>query len=191
MKVFDIMDDIYRNNLWNGTESLSGPGSTREYAKSAGAFIETIIDDIQAVSILDAGCGDHNWIGEFIPNGTLYMGLDASKEIIKQNVQNYASVSKWFSVGDYSRQLPGPVDLIICRHSLQHLPAENVKAALNLFKVYGFKLIATTFVNNNDGDCEVGGFYPYNLVGQFGMKSPTYLIREPNTEYEEYLAYWG
>lgn len=194
MRVFEVMDDIYRNNLWNGTESLSGPGSTKEYAKGAGSFIESVIAARGIDTVIDAGCGDHNWIGEYIPAEVMYFGIDASREIIKENIKKHASINKWFTVGDYSSQLPIAVDLIICRHSLQHLSADRVYAALQLFKTYGTWLIATTFdekADNNLGDCEDGGFYPYNLTsGRFGLSLPSNMIREPNTEYNEYLGLW-
>lgn len=194
--IAEIMDEIYLRNLWNGDESASGPGSTKAYTGIAGAFLKTILRTEGISTMIDAGCGDHNWIGDYLPNGILYFGIDASREVIKRNVEKYANITRWFSVGDYSEDLPLPVDLIVCRHSLQHLSSQKVRNALSFFKSFSPRLIATSYDTVEDIEGTDGGFAPYNLSTQFGLGKPKYYGREPNEytkEYNfkgEYLSYW-
>ena len=55
---------MYRKNGWFVCESASGPGSTLGATEPFRAMLPEIIRNLNVRSLLDAGCGDFNWMKE-------------------------------------------------------------------------------------------------------------------------------
>ena len=53
---------IYQINYWSDAESASGPGSNMKNAKKLIGKINKIIKNYSIRSIVDAPCGDLNWM---------------------------------------------------------------------------------------------------------------------------------
>lgn len=186
----ETFNDIYRRNRWNGTESLSGPGSTKAFTGQARKFLERFIKENDIYGIFDAGCGDFNWMSE-VEGRRWYFGMDLVPSVIAHNVVKYATDRTWFTIGNYVEDELFQTNLIICRESLQHLSPENVAKALDNFKETGSDyLMATTYPDQPNGATVDGGYYPYNLDVQFGLGHPIEAELEPNTEFNEWLAVW-
>ena len=65
---------IYHRNGWDGTESVSGPGSTEAATASVRARLPAVLADLGATSLLDIPCGDAHWIGSCLPAQVRYTG---------------------------------------------------------------------------------------------------------------------
>jgi SAM-dependent methyltransferase len=113
---------IYRNNLWNGEESLSGPGSGSAATASLVPALLDLVDKYEINSVLDVACGDGFWMPD-LPN---YVGIDLSDTAIDR--ARALHPERVYIVGDYlSHDLRA--DLIIMRDVLQHLSL-NTAASL-------------------------------------------------------------
>ena len=137
----DAFSRIYQNRLWNGRVSASGPGSDLEETAAIRAELPKIVEVFGVTSILDAPCGDFNWMKELtLPE---YIGIDIVPEIITENIRKYGPR---FLMGDL-RVAPLPkVDLILCRDCLAHLTLEDGQKIIENFRKSGSKfLLATTY----------------------------------------------
>src|SRR5262249_7114385 len=114
---------MYRTNGWFQSESISGPGSTLQATEHLRSVLREIIRDLGVSSLLDAGCGDFNWMKEVDLGEVEYIGVDVvASEIIERNNQLYGAKNRHFMVKDITRDDLPKVDLILCRDCLPHLP---------------------------------------------------------------------
>ena len=133
----DIINEIknkftktYNTDGWymGDGESKSGLGSSLRYTEN---FREELISIIKINSIdkvFDCSCGDWNWmktIKDELPN---YVGNDVVEELIDLNNRTFGSDKIKFICGDMLSSLKGyrdnELDLVICRHTLEHLPTD-------------------------------------------------------------------
>src|SRR4051812_27850000 len=57
-----VFSDIYRNNSWGDAESVSGRGSTLARTEVIRRSLPGLLESVGARSLLDAPCGDFNWM---------------------------------------------------------------------------------------------------------------------------------
>src|SRR4051812_19402296 len=57
-----IFSGIYRNNSWGDPESVSGRGSTLARTEVMRKTLPILLANVRAKSLLDAPCGDFNWM---------------------------------------------------------------------------------------------------------------------------------
>jgi len=57
-----IWSQIYKENIWNGTETLSGPGSNEVSTRIAARDIVHIVSRYGIRNVLDAACGEGSWM---------------------------------------------------------------------------------------------------------------------------------
>ena len=53
---------IHDKDLWNGKESVSGPGSTFDATRNIRASLPGLLERFSIRSVLDIPCGDFNWM---------------------------------------------------------------------------------------------------------------------------------
>src|SRR5438093_2805484 len=142
----DIFTEIHRRNGWGGTESVSGAGSSLE---RTGAFRDELIallKRLEAKDLLDAPCGDFNWIQRVVPAVSRYVGVDVVKELITANQRRYASAAIEFICADLTIDVLPKADVILCRDCLVHFSLADVwKALLNFGRSGSRYLLTTTF----------------------------------------------
>lgn len=184
---------LFRNNLWLSSESVSGSGSSKEQTKWIIPQLEKIIEAFDVKTILDAPCGDYNWM-RFVsfPIDLNYIGCDIVKELIEQTRLRYGSDKVKFIQGDICTNKLPKSDLIFCRDCLVHLSYEDIKRAIKNFKESGSTyLLTTTFtnrthnsesvlINANEGLC---GWQPINLrIAPFNFPEPILVLNEKCSE---------
>ena len=77
---------IYKNNYWDNSETVSGPGSTLKNTVNLRKKLKKVIKNYNIKSIFDAPCGDCNWIEKIIKNSHIrYIGADIVNDIIIKN----------------------------------------------------------------------------------------------------------
>jgi hypothetical protein len=175
--------EIYLSNHWQSAESGSGPGSTKT------ATVELIPQIIQLMQrlgvriLVDAPCGDANWIQPIALHATIYAGYDVVPWVVDAlgpRARDFGPNAQFAAADITADQLP-KADLILCRDCLVHLTDELVMTALaHLAASRSTWLLATTFPDleqNTPG--AVGGWRPIDLTKPpFNLPPPQELIFE-------------
>jgi SAM-dependent methyltransferase len=170
----EVFADIHLHNAWDGTESLSGPGSTAEGTAQIRSWLPGFLKAIGARSLLDIPCGDAHWIGGCLAQGLRYTGGDIVPEIIERNRREKADIGT-FEVIDLVKDRLPVVDVLLVRDCLIHLPnSVALKAIENIRRSGAEYVLTTTFptVPVNE-DVELGGYRPVNLLKPpFSLPAP-------------------
>jgi SAM-dependent methyltransferase len=185
---------IYERHLWGADETVSGDGSTLESAASLRDTLPRLLAELGAESLLDAGCGDFNWMKTVDLSGVRYIGIDVVEPLIKRNVELYSSESRTFLTADITKDRLQSADVVFCRHCLIHLSNRQVCAALRNLKNSGAKyLLTTTFpVVQSNADIWPGSFRPINLeIQPFNLPKPLRIFGDSRpTDRSSVLALW-
>jgi len=185
---------IYENRLWGTGETISGDGSTLESSASLRDILPRLLAELRAESLLDAGCGDFNWMNTVNLNGVRYIGVDVVEPLVRRNVGVYGSESRTFLVADITKDRLQKADIALCRHCLIHLSNRQVCVALRNLKSSGAKyLLATTYpLITNNADIWPGSFRPINLeIQPFDLPKPLRIFHDSRvTDRSSVLALW-
>jgi len=156
---------LYQHNLWGDPESVSGPGSGLLRTEAFRDHIAGLLSDLGAKSLLDAGCGDFNWMRAVSLPIERYVGIDVVPELIREVRQRYADGQRTFIHGDIVRDDLERVDVILCRDCLVHFSFADAIAAVRNFKRSGSRyLLTTSFIAFGEKvDIETGGWRRLNL----------------------------
>lgn len=183
---------FYTENCWGDAESVSGPGSNLARTTKLRSELPILLDEIGARTLLDAPCGDFNWMKETMLNVEQYIGADIVPELIARNQSRYGNERTRFVFLDLtSDQLP-PVDVILCRDCLIHFSNRHIAAAIKNFKRSRSTYLLTTthpqWANNEN--IRTGDFRYVNLrLPPFNFPSPLRQIDEKFPE--ERAEYFG
>ena len=164
--------------LWlhpGNTESISGPGSTVSYTVNLRKGLARFLADANCRSILDAPCGDFNWMRHVeLTQGTRYFGADIVSTIVQTNQSQYGSHDRFFLTLNVIEDPLPDADVWICRDCLFHFSFAHAIATLrnglrSRFRYY----VLTSHVNADNYDIETGGFRELNLRAEpFGLPEP-------------------
>lgn len=139
-------------------ETVNGPGSTVDMTAALRNFLADVIKWHNIRSILDAPCGDWNWMRHVDLTDVKYTGWDVEPTTIELNDKRWPQHE--FSVKNLltARRIP-TVDLIICRDFLIHLPNKQIDQIVDKFTKSGSRfLLATNHPHaSNDVDLAPGG----------------------------------
>jgi ubiquinone/menaquinone biosynthesis C-methylase UbiE len=169
--------DIYLNDRWNmgQNESKSGAGSTLISTKNIRDTLLQFIKDKSINSMLDTSCGDWNWMKTIKDELCNYTGLDVVKHIIDNNNSMYSNDKTNFINIDFltyiKQQQDNSVDLILCRHTLEHLPSEYNIEFLNECK----RVCKYLFVTSYDDDNRFNTELPSSVYRPINLMKPPYL----------------
>ena len=125
---------LYTENLWGNAESVSGPGSTLNSTIKLRSELPLLLDELGAKTLLDAPCGDFNWIKETNLRLEQYTGLDVVADIVARNAKLYGNENRTFLVRDLTRDELPCVDVILCRDCFIHLSYRHIATAIKNFK---------------------------------------------------------
>lgn len=174
-----IFGRIYADNAWGSAESRSGPGSTRERGAELHPALIELLNRHSITSMLDAPCGDFNWLPGATAGLASYIGVDIVDELIETNQQKHGDGRHRFLCRDLTRDPLPKADLILCRDALIHFSFSDIWSALANFRRCGSQfLLATTFVDlARNVDIPTGGWRPLNLQADpFRLPEPIALI---------------
>jgi SAM-dependent methyltransferase len=139
-----IFVGIYEQNIWRNNESVSGHGSTLEYTKGLRESLPSIFDALQIKSVVDAPCGDFNWMRQVPMEGMRYFGIDIVPGLIEDNKQKFSTPDISFICADISNATFPDADLFFCRDCLFHLSFEDIRGVLTSFCKSNLKYLMTT-----------------------------------------------
>src|SRR5439155_3125750 len=129
-----IFTDIYRTNAWGHPESRSGPGSTLARGTAVRHALLQVLAELRPHTLLDAPCGDFNWMSEVPLPGMRYVGVDVVAELIERNRRLYAGNARRFLTLDMTLEPLPRADLVFCRDGLVHLSFADIFKALAQFR---------------------------------------------------------
>jgi len=176
-----LFGEIYRRNLWGDAESVSGPGSTRARGTDFMAELVALLRRLDTRTLLDAPCGDFNWIAEAADAVERYVGIDVVPELIEHNLDLHRTERRSFARADISRDPLPAADVILCRDCLVHFSTPDVWATLANFRRSGSRWLLTTTFVERDGNEEIrtGSWRPLNLqAAPFHFPPPLELVDE-------------
>lgn len=165
---------IYETRYWdtpnNSGESLSGEGSIMKNTILIREAITNILSEFNIKTMLDAGCGDWNWMKKiscFLPD---YTGLDVAPFVVENN-KKYTKKNIRFineaSLSFLSKTPSKEFDLILIRHTLEHLPTNyNIDLLNEVKRCSKYALITSTLQETpTTNKTEIfGGYAPINLL---------------------------
>ena len=141
----DRFTKIYSSNHWNSSESRSGEGSTLENTQNIRAELPKILDRYKINKMLDAPCGDFNWMQHVTKNTSIkYIGGDIVEPLIKFNQSEYGDKDTIFIHLDLTKNTLPKVDLLFCRDCLFHLSYRDISLVLNNFLGSSIPYLMTT-----------------------------------------------
>jgi hypothetical protein len=163
---------IYENRYWATDESVSGYGSGVAYTENIRNKLPKLIEDYKIKSLLDAPCGDFNWmklIVSEIPTIS-YIGVDIVSELIEKLNYEYSNARTLFKNLDIRIDSLPSADLIIVRDCLFHFSEKDIYLFLNNFLGSDIKYILTTTHVNTEGfinkDILTGDFRRIDLLSK-------------------------
>gem|GEM_PF-232252 len=181
----EVFSVIHRKNAWGDCESVSGPGSGIIRTSAFRDQIPLLLEELGVRTLLDAGCGDFNWLKQVDLGLDSYIGVDVVEELVVELGRKYANERRRFLNLDISCDRLPQADLILCRDCLVHLSFSQISAALRNFRRSNSTYLLTTtftrFVDN--ADIAMGEWRPINLQEPpFNFPAPLRLIDEKRSE---------
>jgi hypothetical protein len=127
--------------------------------------LDRLIRDFGVQSVLDAACGDFNWMRDISLDEVDYVGCDIVDGLIDANSAAHGGPTRVFEKLDFTVDPLPKVDLILCRDVLVHFSYTRVAAALGNFRASGSKYLLTTTFLKTEENVEIGtGWWrPINL----------------------------
>jgi 2-polyprenyl-3-methyl-5-hydroxy-6-metoxy-1,4-benzoquinol methylase len=180
MNLQQVFTKIYSENLWGNEESVSGSGSTIGATAMIRPKLEYLFAELNIKSLLDAPCGDHNWMSQVNLDGIQYLGIDICQDVVDSNNKRWASLNRQFKFGDITNELPTS-DMVLVRDCLVHFPIEYIFKAIKAIKASGSKwLLTTSFTGDvSNHDISVGDWRPIALTNlPFNFPEPVFIIDE-------------
>lgn len=187
----EVFSRFYAANEWSDPESRSGVGSRMDETVAIRQELPGLLRELQIRSMLDAPCGDMNWMRHLDLGGVEYTGADIVPQLIADNTQRFPQYR--FRLLDL---VTGPVpaaDLVLCRDCLVHMSLRDATRALRNIINSGSKyLLTTTFEMEAPHDDIIIGWHRINLQKPpFSLPKPMRLIDELSTEQtDKRLGLW-
>jgi len=190
----EVFSDIYETGYWFSGESYSGDGSDLRETEVIRRELPQLLREYEIKVMIDAACGDLNWIKTIDLPIEKYIGVDIVEKLIKNNTVLYGNNNREFLRIDISQDILPYSDIILCRDCLTHYPLKKAKDIILRFKESGAKyLLVSTYpktIKNND--LGVTGYHsrPLNMEREpFDFPVPLKLIDE-HSKHKKYLGLW-
>jgi hypothetical protein len=187
-----VFSEIYQTNAWGDPESVSGRGSTAARTNVITSHLPLLLQELNAHSLIDAACGDFNWMRYVDLASIKYLGVDIVPALIVRNRHLYQTDQRTFAVQDITKDRLPDADVILCRDCLIHLSFKSIKAAISNFrKTSATHLLCTTHTTVTENtDCPDGSWRNVNLLlPPFNFPQPVKSIVE-DAELGKCLGVW-
>lgn len=188
----NIFSAIYHTNAWHDPESVSGRGSTLARTATITSQLPALLDELNTETLLDAACGDFNWMRRVDLGQVNYVGVDVVNDLVQRNTELYGSPVRSFVTLDITSDRVPRADVVLCRDCFIHLSFNRIHAAVANFKrSQATYLLCTNHVLVKENfDCADGGWRSLNLqLPPFNFPPPLKQIVE-DEELGKCLAVW-
>lgn len=177
-----VFSDIYFTRAWgNQEESVSGPGSGVVRTSAIRKEVSSLLTQMRTKVLLDAGCGDFNWMKDTELCADRYAGVDVVPEIVLENRRKHKRAGRDFITLDITEDELPQVDMILCTDCLVDFSfADALKAIRNFKKSESRYILTTTFVMwPQNTEIVTGGWRQLNLqMAPFNFPPPMKVIDE-------------
>ena len=177
-EIQSLFTETYHNNKWGSSESFSGVGSQLNYTYNFRTKLEETILTKKIKTIFDCSCGDWNWMSQVSFYGAKYIGNDIVPDIVERNKNLFSKDNITFINNDCLSSLrelkDKSIDLIICRHTLEHLETEYcIEVCKEIQRVGKYALITSnnTETGKSNIDLDVDG----HSARQIDLEKPPFL----------------
>jgi hypothetical protein len=177
----DVFERIHQQNLWGDADSVSGPGSGVAATEAVRRSLPALLARHGVRSVVDAPCGDFNWMRDVAPTLDRYVGVDIVPALIERNTLAYGTGGVSFLCADVTTDPLPATDLVLCRDCLIHLPTRLIHAALRNFRTSGARYLLLTNDRGADRyyDIPVGSFRRIDFTrGPFSFPAPLDTLQE-------------
>ena len=178
---------FYTENRWGDDESVSGPGSSFTRTAKLRRELPLLLQEIDARTLLDAPCGDFNWMKDTQLGIEKYTGADIIPDLITRNRELYGNNETQFVLLDLTRDKLPRVDVILCRDCFIHFSYRHITAAIKNFRRSGSTYLLTNTYPawRENENIRTGDFRPLNLtLPPFNFPAPLRQINEKLPEEE-------
>ena len=157
---------FYAENRWGDSESRSGPGSNLTRTAKLRDELPVLLQEIGARTLLDAPCGDFNWMKDTKLDLDLYFGVDVIPDLITRNRRLYGDVRTQFVLLDLTRDWLPKADVILCRDCFIHFSYRHIGLAIKNFKLTrSIYLLTNTYPDwRRNENIRTGDFRYVNLL---------------------------
>ena len=168
---------IYRDNLWNSSESRSGSGSELQNTRQLVQELKLLFDKLNIHSLLDIPCGDFNWMRTMDLSAIDYIGADIVLDLLAYLRATYHQYC-FVQLDIRCDKLPR-CDFVLCRDCIVHFDfIDGLRAVDNVRNSGARWFAATTFPSLSRNDDLTSIWRPLNLqLPPFNLV-PTMLIDE-------------
>ena len=182
----DRFELIYKMNFWSSRESKSGLGSEKANTINIRKGLIDIINKNKIKSILDAPCGDFNWIKDILNDDLQYIGGDIVKDLINKNLNNYKTKNINFLELDITFDNLPNADLMICRDCLIHFSFEKIRLFFENFKKSDIRFILLTSYKLKDSRKKIINLdIPDGEFREIDMSEPPFSLPKPIIEIQD------
>lgn len=165
-------DAIYAANAWNGTESMSGPGSSIGPTRRAAWALEFLVRGLPARTVLNLACGDDLWTPD-LP--AAYLGVDVAEAAIEAARRHHPT--RAYEVADGRSINLGEFGLVVCRDAIQHLSFQSGTALVEAARRHGRWMLLSTYTGTRNRNIADGGYYEPDLtVAPFSLPAPWLMV---------------
>jgi len=185
----------FDENAWKDLESVSGPGSTLSYTAELRATLPALVRALGCRSMLDAPCGDFNWMRAVDLEGIAYTGADIVPAMIDKLQGEYPQHQ--FQVLDIINDPMPKADFVLVRDVLFHLSNADIVRVLENFARSGSEWLATShcfqFSAMENVPSDPMTFRPVNLTAPpFHFAPPDYVLKDYAPGFmHRWLAVWN
>ena len=182
-----VFNTIYRFNRWGDIESVSGLGSTLNQTATLRLQLPDFLTKWKIQYLLDAPCGDLNWIKQIQLPITEYIGADIVQDLINHNKSQFKhdTQKRFLMLNIIEDKLP-EADVLLCRDCLVHFSEKDLHQFFRNLKGSNIKyLLTTTFPEHTafNKDMRTGRWQPLNLEAKpLNFPKPLDIINEDSTE---------
>jgi hypothetical protein len=141
-----VFAEVYETHAWGSRESGSGSGSELRATGNIRERLPELLTHLGADSLLDAPCGDWNWMQHVKLPVKHYFGVDIVPAVIEANRARFGSPELHFECRDLTRDPLPRADVILCRDCLVHVSFQDIAAILENFRRTGARyLLVNTY----------------------------------------------
>jgi len=165
-----------------GGETPCGQGSTLTNTAAMRVALQEWLYKYGVDVMVDAGCGDFNWVKQLNLGGITYYGYD----IVDRKRRDLP-----FAVKDVITESFPPCDLVVCKDVFIHWTNEMIMDAIANFRKYTNYMFAesTPGISNDGRPEQAGGFARVNLEGlPFNLGPPMEKIKDK--KFRRYYGWW-
>jgi len=147
----ESFEKIWETNAWD-INYKSGSGSSLENTENMRRVLDNVVTQVKTslnkkyITLLDSSCGDMTWMPAFLENRSdvVFTGFDIVSGNIEAHKRNFAGKTWRFEVHDIVLDPVEKYDIILSRHTFQHLKPGDINRVIANFVQSGSSFLLAT-----------------------------------------------